>query len=764
MPHTEAPWITLSVRRSAIEAEPTRDTYPRVDEVIADEQRVLVTGGPGAGKSTLLRWLAARAARQDFDGALGDWNGTAVVHLPARRLAAGPLPPPGELRQLRRGAGLVLLDGVDAVPEHRRGAVRDWIVDLVRRYPACRCLVTSRPAAVPDGWLDAAGFAAVDLQPMTATEIRTFVGRWYAAEPGERTVLDRRRDALLARIGASLDLQRLATTPLHCALLCALGAAGLPLPGDRVGLYRAALESGRAHQALPEYVAARGIVDRGDAGSLPARAHDDGWHEIVVLAAGLCGAAGRDELIGGLLDRGEREPALRRRMSRLAVACLGTAGELGPEVAARVDRCLAELVPPRTVVEARELAAAGARALPRLALHPFGTAAEVATCVRATSLIGGEVALDVLAGYANDPRTTPRAELVRAWSQSWDPAGFARRVLAGTPLAGGQLRLTDPGLLPGVLALPDLRGVALRVRDEPADLELLSRVPNLVGLDLAGCRWVDDLGFLADAGRLRVLDLAGTAVRDLEPLRPLAGLRELDLTATPVTDLDPVAALPRLARLSVRDCRSLATLAPLAALDNVAELDASGCPLTDLAPLVALPRLTTLYLDRCDGLTDLTPLRGLTGLTRLQLRACTGLTDFSPLAALHHLDWLQLANCPGLTSLSFVTGLPELSGLHLTGTAVRDLTPLLGLTQLGFVSLPDGIPAAQVESLAALPNLWRVLVGEVDGTLDLAAFAATRTHPRGLQIVVSRTQQVTGGRSLASAGVRLLRDPEPQRA
>ncbi len=164
---------------------------------------------------------------------------------------------------------------------------------------------------------------------------------------------------------------------------------------------------------------------------------------------------------------------------------------------------------------------------------------------------------------------------------------------------------------------------------------------------------------LAVEQKLTQLNLAGTAVRDLEPLAALTQLQWLGLDRTAVRDLEPLAALTQLQWLGL-----------------------DGTAVRDLQPLAALTQLQWLGLDGT-AVRDLQPLAALTQLQELELRG-TAVRDLQPLAAL-----------------------TQLQGLDLRGTAVRDLEPLAALTQLRGLDL-DGTAVSKEEVAAlkaALPEL-----------------------------------------------------------
>src|SRR5262249_21327022 len=142
----------------------------RVENALAGSSRMLIRGAAGSGKTTLLQWLAVTAARGGFQSELQGWNSHVPFLVRLREYAEDPLPAPEALvagvtpmaaglmppawahRVLDSGRALLLVDGVDEVPEPRRAKVRDWLRRLLRSYPSARVVVTSRPAAAGRDW------------------------------------------------------------------------------------------------------------------------------------------------------------------------------------------------------------------------------------------------------------------------------------------------------------------------------------------------------------------------------------------------------------------------------------------------------------------------------------------------------------------------------------------------------------------------------------------------------------------------------------
>ena len=245
-----------------------------VDQALAGTRRLVVRGEAGSGKSTLLQWIGVRAAGHDFQPPLTHWNGSVPFFIRLRRCVesgfpapenfprleasgvAGAMPPGWVHRQLESGRALVLVDGVDEMPKAQRGAMLERLQDLVALYPLARYLVTSRPAAVnaeewPDwpGWIESAGFAEVNLQPMSPAQVEAFLDHWHEAL--RHTASDAEELAEIKRLPAHLKgllrqrpaLRRLATNPLLAAMICTLHRERQQtLPAERLRLYAECVE------------------------------------------------------------------------------------------------------------------------------------------------------------------------------------------------------------------------------------------------------------------------------------------------------------------------------------------------------------------------------------------------------------------------------------------------------------------------------------------------------------------------------------------
>ena len=240
------------------------NTIVPVDKALATSSRMLIRGLAGSGKTTLLQWIAVRAATKSFEDQLVSWNNKLPFYIRLRQFSQGNLPGPEMFpglvapiiadtmpkgwvhHALREGRALVLVDGVDEIASARREEIHTWLKDLVATYPQVGFVVTSRPHAIEEGWLDYEAFSNAELQAMKPADIASFIDHWHQAvyaelqTEEEKTELAPLAAHLKEQIRRNRPIRNLATSPLLCSMLCALNRERRrQLPGNRIELYEA---------------------------------------------------------------------------------------------------------------------------------------------------------------------------------------------------------------------------------------------------------------------------------------------------------------------------------------------------------------------------------------------------------------------------------------------------------------------------------------------------------------------------------------------
>ena len=151
--------------------------------------------------------------------------------------------------ELRQQGGLLLLDGLDEVPDadQQREQLKAVISAFAGVYRHCRLLITSRPYAYRQEDWRLTGFTETTLAPFSANQIRLFVERWYQQIAPLRNY--KAEDAagravqLQNAIFRSNRLHTLAEQPLLLTLMASLHAwHGSDLPEKRERLYAEAVD------------------------------------------------------------------------------------------------------------------------------------------------------------------------------------------------------------------------------------------------------------------------------------------------------------------------------------------------------------------------------------------------------------------------------------------------------------------------------------------------------------------------------------------
>lgn len=735
----------------------------RADSVLAEEHHALVMGAAGSGKTTLLQWLAVRSARGDFTGPLTALNGTVPFFIPLRRYVDRDLPAPQDFpvavgshiahempsgwvhELLRSGKALILVDGVDEMPEGQRERVREWLTELVSTFHSARLVVTSRPAAIGEDWLDRLRFTTAELQQMSMTNVAEFVRQWHAAvgaellDADEKAALAGYERSLLAAIDTDRHLRVLAVSPLLCALLCALNRERRThLPADRMEAYSAALDMLLVRRDAERGVASGGVrLTRSDkvqllqdiAFWLVRNGWSDAPSERVVgqvarTARQLRGSsADPQDVFRSLLERSGllREPVVgridfvhRTFQEYLAGKAAVEDDEIGLLVKnahdaqwrevvimaaghAQSDQC-AELL--------RGLLRRGRRRGQRSKLWPLAVAS-AQSARRIDPELRAEI--DKVAVQLVPPSTSEAAEALAGAGEELfrllhakpprTPDEAAASILAVSATGGrsaismigeilrSQGESVDDGVARAVLNSwrffkPEEYLVAVLVPFWPPSRELQVNEPEFLGV----------LSQFSELSAVRCeLGNFGATGGDVSALALNQKLRSVRLAdCGPDLDLSPLSRLPVLESVALVWDDVPPDLSPLSGALGLRDLVLTcGTAGDSLQAISQFSALTRLSLNGCNDIADLEGLGVPRSLEELTLSGFANLSCLSGAERLESLKALELFECPQLSDLRAVMRMKSLEalGVGMFQVGSVDLSPLAELPRLRELAL-----------------------------------------------------------------------------
>jgi formylglycine-generating enzyme required for sulfatase activity len=255
------------------------ERVPLIDAIAEKKtRRIALLGVAGSGKTTFihhLTYLLSRAYTEDQPVDLPEaLHGLVPVRLVLRKAAAhvplgagcgkaemlwnaleedlkSKLGKDGaslgfaQLKQeMRAGCSLVLLDGLDEVPEagQRRACLLQAVAEFLSVLPADqRVILTARPYAYADPAWQLDGCEVFNLAPLNLKQVERFVRRWYASVRAsinqDEAGAALRAGLLVSAIRERSYLADLASRPLLLTQMAMLHSTRKELPEDRADLY-----------------------------------------------------------------------------------------------------------------------------------------------------------------------------------------------------------------------------------------------------------------------------------------------------------------------------------------------------------------------------------------------------------------------------------------------------------------------------------------------------------------------------------------------
>ncbi|MCG5440512.1 NACHT N-terminal Helical domain 1-containing protein [Micromonospora foliorum] len=468
-----------------------------------------------------------------------------------------------------------------------------------------------------------------------------------------------------------------------------------------------------AHRSIQEFLTGWAYAD-GPIEDLVAHVLEPEWRRVIVFAASApVQERAVSALVGAILDVAEMSMENRRDLLLLAAECLTAAGRVSQSVARRASSMIEEVLPPRSLEEARSLTGLGEELLSWLDGHHQRSPEVVSACIAAAARVGGPAAMKILARYAVSPiATSVVPALLAAWDR-FDAELYAQQVLAPLQLGDHEVAVRTRPQLEALKHVTSARAVRVTIDGELADLSGLAKLDKLQELDcsqLTGLRSTAGLGALST---LRRLNLTGchhvSDLADLAQLPNLAEVHLVDCVAVPPEQVEALAGRSSLRVLVLDGCRQVYEFAWISRLDGLRTLSLDSCQVTDLDFCSSLGNLRTLRVRSLDGVNSISGVAGCVSLRRLNVVfASTRRAPLPPLSVT-----LREIELGGPVYVSDVMSLAQAGGLQVLRTGgIRDLTDLGQLPRLPSLThlvLPNcellAQPTAPLKDLAALEVL-----------------------------------------------------------
>lgn len=223
----------LSIAYVSLELSHNDEVYD-INRLIDKKQNIWIVGEAGAGKTTLIQWIAVQYARHYSEKSIvpiyvelrNMQQDFSLIHCINNIMKDSTYEmPQGWIEQkLQSGKAVILLDGFDEISIEKREVVLNRLEEIDPQNK-CKKVYTSRPQITQRP--SDRELLNVVIKPMNKKTIKKFLEYWHKAvledqlqishEETEKTV-----SKLYSKMELNSSILRLASSPLLCAMICAL--------------------------------------------------------------------------------------------------------------------------------------------------------------------------------------------------------------------------------------------------------------------------------------------------------------------------------------------------------------------------------------------------------------------------------------------------------------------------------------------------------------------------------------------------------------
>jgi Leucine-rich repeat (LRR) protein len=216
-------------------------------------------------------------------------------------------------------------------------------------------------------------------------------------------------------------------------------------------------------------------------------------------------------------------------------------------------------------------------------------------------------------------------------------------------------------------------------------IDFVKQAADKQSLDLSGAYMIQNLKPLVQLKTLNKLDISGSAIKDIFPIRNITTLTFLDCSRTMIEDLGPLRYSKSLRELRIGNT-PIHSITVIENFDNLEVLDLSQTVIDSLPSIDQLVHLKEL---NCSS-TNIVKLDSIRYLTSLEILDCsnTAIEELKPISRLPKLKKLDISKTK-IASLELLASMSTLETLVIEDTEIARLTGLEELKNLQVVYADD---------------------------------------------------------------------------